>query len=1072
MITEQLRISLKNPVVCNHKIYGQDLLPGLAYIDLIYQIFREYGFAHHELELKNVAIYDPLIVKQDDEILLNIQCIESKEGQWRIRVDGQTQQYGNIVQETKHYVTAEMYKRTPVAFNETLDVPGLKQVAKSKIALDTMYEQCRHQELVHTGLMKAEGQIYVMDAGIVIDIALGPDGLAQAEHFLFHPALIDGSGIGSGWLLSSPLNADQKLYLPLFYESFCASALVQTHCYTRVQRASVRLEKELIYLTLEFFDASGQKVAELKNFASKLVRSAELIHPERAATTQPQRETLSTSSSASMPVPSSAIEGTATYSTIEDFLRQMLAQWLNVPKEQIEPGVGYYQMGLDSRGLLEVVKAVESKIGVSLSPILLFEYTTIAELTTFLAEHYAEHFHSISAVGSQADRIVPIASPEVVPSSIPVPSAPSVPTPVFPSEMTADIAIIGMAGRYPQAATLQEFWHNLTQGKDCITEIPASRWDWRQYDDITSPSGKHLSRWGGFIDDPDCFDPQFFHISPREAEMMDPQERLFLQTCWETVEDAGYTPRTLVAPQGRHRRHPVGVFVGVMHKDYTLLGADAAAQGHRVPLSLNYAQIANRVSYHCNFHGPSMAIDTVCSSSLTAVHLAVESIRRGECQVALAGGVNLSLHPQKYLTYGSWDMHSSDGRCRTFGQGGDGYVSAEGIGAVLLKPLRQAEQDGDRIYAVIKGSAINHVGMVSGISVPSPVAQADAIEQCLEQSGIDPRTISYVDAHGTGTSLGDPIEIQGLVKAFSQRTQEKQFCAIGSVKSNIGHAESAAGISGLSKVALQLYHRTLVPSLHAEDLNPHLNLSQSPFYVQRTTEAWQQPVVVEQGVEVRYPRRAGLSSFGASGSNAHLILEEYISRRPALPAASESVPTIVPLSARNRERLQAYAKKMRAALHGGMCLADVAYTLQVGREAMEERVACVVSSIAELKDRLAAIEEGQEQVEGCWRGQVKSGKRGSEAVRQDQSTEASVRAWIERGDISRIAEAWAQGLEIDWNELYDANKPGRMSLPTYPFERERYWIPETNAGASNATVRHVLHPLLHLNILRFHRTAF
>ena len=271
--------------------------------------------------------------------------------------------------------------------------------------------------------------------------------------------------------------------------------------------------------------------------------------------------------------------------------------------------------------------------------------------------------------------------------------------------------------------------------------------------------------------------------------MMDPQERLFLQTCWETVEDAGYTPRTLVAPQGRHRRHPVGVFVGVMHKDYTLLGADAAAQGHRVPLSLNYAQIANRVSYHCNFHGPSMAIDTVCSSSLTAVHLAVESIRRGECQVALAGGVNLSLHPQKYLTYGSWDMHSSDGRCRTFGQGGDGYVSAEGIGAVLLKPLRQAEQDGDRIYAVIKGSAINHVGMVSGISVPSPVAQADAIEQCLEQSGIDPRTISYVDAHGTGTSLGDPIEIQGLVKAFSQRTQEKQFCAIGSVKSNIGHAE-------------------------------------------------------------------------------------------------------------------------------------------------------------------------------------------------------------------------------------------------------------------------------------------
>jgi acyl transferase domain-containing protein len=241
--------------------------------------------------------------------------------------------------------------------------------------------------------------------------------------------------------------------------------------------------------------------------------------------------------------------------------------------------------------------------------------------------------------------------------------------------------------------------------------------------------------------------------------------------------------------------------------------------------------------------------------------------------VALAGGVNLSLHPYKYLSYGIMGLHSSDGYCRTFGKGGDGYVSGEGIGAVLLKPLQKAIRDRDHIYAVIKGSTINHGGRVSGISVPSPVAQADMIRTCLEKTGIDPRTITYIEAHGTGTALGDPIEIQGLVKAYRHYTRDRQFCSIGSVKSNIGHLEAAAGISGLCKVALQLHYKTLVPSLHSRELNPYIDFKQSPFYVQHQTEAWKQPVIRENHREVVYPRRAGLSSFGATGSNAHVIIE-------------------------------------------------------------------------------------------------------------------------------------------------------------------------------------------------------
>ncbi|TCS93646.1 SDR family NAD(P)-dependent oxidoreductase [Hazenella coriacea] len=1080
MITEQLSITLKNPIVCNHKAYGQDILPGLAYIDLIYQIFREHGFSYHELELRNLSIYHPLIVGPNEEIMLNIQCRESQEGQWRISIDGQVLQNGAVAQGTKQYVTAEMFKRKPVEFEETLNLQVRKQSAKNIVDLDEIYEQCQHQELMHTGFMKAIGQIYDVDESVLIDLSVGPDASSYADVFMFHPTLMDASGIGSNLLLSSLLKEEQRLYLPLFYESFCASELLQTRCITRVQSSSVRQENELIYLTFEFFNESGKKIAELKNFASKLVRGAELINPNRQQTIHSSEGMKVDSSSFSHPNVSDPINKTI-YNKIERFLRQLLAERLQKSQEQIESQVGYYEMGLDSPGLLQVVEAIENKIGVSLSPTLLFEYTTIAELSTYLVDNYSTHFSTnttkldIEGVALATSSMSPDAVDPVISQVIEegygqkqkngIP--PKRPTPT----VEGDIAIIGMAGRYPQASNIQEFWNNLKEGKDCITEIPASRWDWQRFEGITSPSGKSISKWGGFIDAPDCFDPQFFRISPREAETMDPQERLFLETCWETIEDAGYTPKTLTATQGRNQRQHVGVFVGVMHKDYSLVGAESLSRENIFPLSLNYAQIANRVSYYCNFHGPSMAVDTVCSSSLTAVHLALESIRHGECEVALAGGVNLSLNPDKYISYG--DMHSTDGYCRTFGKGGDGYVSGEGVGAVLLKPLHKAVEDGDQIYAVIKGSTINHVGTVSGMTVPSPVAQADLIETCLEKTGIDPRTISYVEAHGTGTSLGDPIEIQGLVKAFRQYTSDKQFCSLGSVKSNIGHAESAAGISGLSKVALQLHHKTLVPSLHSEELNPYLDLHSSPFYVQQQMGEWKQPVIMENGCEVSYPRRAGLSSFGASGSNVHIILEEYLPNevQEQTPVLLR-MPVIIPLSARNKERLQEYANKLLAFLHEGIHLSELAYTLQVGREAMEERVAFIVKDIPELMEKLAAFGEGKEEINDCWSGQIKHGKEMVDFFSADQDALELIDKWFKKGNLKKIAELWVKGLSMDWSGLYSDHKLKRISLPTYPFAKERYWVPEADTQTNSKANTQVLHPLLHQNTSDFSEQRF
>ncbi|EFG64222.1 SDR family NAD(P)-dependent oxidoreductase, partial [Streptomyces sp. SPB074] len=358
------------------------------------------------------------------------------------------------------------------------------------------------------------------------------------------------------------------------------------------------------------------------------------------------------------------------------------------------------------------------------------------------------------------------------------------------------VAIVGVAGRYPGAADLDAFWANLAAGRDCVTEVPAERWDHDAlFDAEPGRPGRTYGRWGGFLDGMDRFDPLFFGISRREAERMDPQERLFLTVAWQTLEDAGYPPDSLTAER-------VGVFAGVMWNHFQFV---TDPDDETAPVSL-HSSVANRVSYTFDLRGPSIALDTACSSSLTAVQLAVESLRRGESTVALAGGVNLMPHPQKYLQLARGRWLSRDGRCRAFGEGGTGYVPGEGVGAVLLKPLDRALADGDHVHAVIRSARLNHSGRTSGFTVPSPTAQAELVADAVRDSGADVRALGYVEAHGTGTSLGDPIELEGLRAALSTFTPGPEHVAIGSVKTNIGHLESAAGIAGLTKVLLQLRH--------------------------------------------------------------------------------------------------------------------------------------------------------------------------------------------------------------------------------------------------------------------------
>ena len=425
------------------------------------------------------------------------------------------------------------------------------------------------------------------------------------------------------------------------------------------------------------------------------------------------------------------------------------------------------------------------------------------------------------------------------------------------------IAIIGMSGRYPLAGNLEEYWENLRVGRDCITEIPGDRWPLEGFyhpdKEEAVEQGKSYCKWGGFVDHFADFDCLFFNISPREALNMDPQERLFVEACWAVLEDAGYT-RAMLAERHGNR---VGVFAGITKTGFDLYGPQMWQHGEKFSPHTSFSSVANRVSYLFNLCGPSMPIDTMCSSSLTAVHEACEHLLRHECELAIAGGVNLYLHPTSYTGLCHQRMLSVDGRCKSFGMGGNGYVPGEGVGVVLLKPLTRAIADGDRIHAVIRATGINHDGKTNGYTVPNPNAQGALIRETLEKAGVPARAVSYIEAHGTGTDLGDPIEITGLNQAFRAWTRDTGFCAIGSVKSNIGHLEAAAGIAGLTKVVLQMQHGLLVPTLHVDELNPNIDFAESPFLPQRELAAWQRPRIEIDGSDAGiWPDRRAFPRLG------------------------------------------------------------------------------------------------------------------------------------------------------------------------------------------------------------------
>lgn len=679
------------------------------------------------------------------------------------------------------------------------------------------------------------------------------------------------------------------------------------------------------------------------------------------------------------------------------------------------------QQGMDSVASINLSSEIERQLSgvgapVRISRSLVFQYPSVGEIAGHLLQVHPKAVEAMLASAANAVQpaattalhaahgasapvlprvglATPIehaASPPKTPPHAPALHADDAPAPALSHEYRPDdVAIVGIAGEFPGADSLDELWALLDGGGDAITVIPPERWDWR-HDYVADPkcTAASYGRHGGFVRRAKQFDPAFFGIVPVEAARIDPQERRLLEIAYHTLEDGGHfgAPCT-----------DTGVFVAAMFGHYQNLDAPTG------PIGASFASIANRISYTFDFQGPSLCVDTMCSGSLTALHLAVNSLRNGECREALVGAVNLMPHPGKFKLLSEGRFLSPTGRCHSFGVEADGYVPGEGAVAVLIKPLRKAVADGNRIHGVIRGSALNSGGRTSGFTVPSARAQEQVIRKALQQAQVDPSQVDYVEAHGTGTSLGDPIEINALEAGYGPHAGGRRW--VGSIKSNIGHLESAAGLAGLAKLLLQFRHGRIAATRNCELVNPHLDLESSAFDLPRDGCDW-------RGTS---PRLAGLSSFGAGGSNGHIIVQEYM-------AAPVELPTLphypIALSGRTpralRERAQALARWIER--HPEANLYAMGCTLAVYREHFRHRACFVVADRDELLRQLKDF---------------------------DAAAPPTLPTAI--GPAVRVAvEQYLAGAKPTLDTLYPQRT--QLSLPHYVFEAQEYWD-DSIAGA-------------------------
>jgi 3-oxoacyl-(acyl-carrier-protein) synthase/acyl carrier protein/NADP-dependent 3-hydroxy acid dehydrogenase YdfG/ubiquinone/menaquinone biosynthesis C-methylase UbiE len=643
-------------------------------------------------------------------------------------------------------------------------------------------------------------------------------------------------------------------------------------------------------------------------------------------------------------VTSKRVEG----SHITTLIRSTISQVLHTPENELEADIPFSELGIDSLISLEIVTALQQKVGY-LPATILFEYPTIKLLANYIAENN-------SLVEQQSNEPAPAVVSAITTSP----------------EVKSGIAIVGMSGKFPGADSCAQLWDLLSSGEDAFKPIPSERW-------IKNNSSNAYTQTAALINDPHCFDHEFFNIAPIDAERMDPQERLFLQTTYHAIEDAGLSIKQLSGQS-------VGCYVGVMNHGYSLLSLNPDNQNY--PSSLFWS-IANRASYQFNWHGPSFAVDSACSSSLTALHTAVTALLHGDCDMAVVGGVNLITHPRQIDILCQLHMLSPSNQCKPFGNNADGFVDGEGVISIVLMPYQKAVDQNLKIYGSIRGSALNAGGKAHGYSAPNPKAQSELIKKALTRAQLHPKDIDVIEAHGTGTELGDPIELRALTEAYQNLPQ--QSIPIGSIKGTIGHLESAAGLASVVKVLLQMQHKQLAPSLHSAIENPHLKLKNTPFYINKSLSAY-----------TKSPVRAAISSFGAGGANAHVIIESH---EQIKAQAENQSHYLFALSAHSEGALQKELIHLRDALvHEQADLMALSYGYCCIRSPQKIRLGFVV-------------------------------KHRDELIKLCEMPLPLLRVSLNE---SELIAAFNQGIDVDFKPLFARNY--LSVLPAYPFDQFKHWV--------------------------------
>ncbi|RAP32030.1 hypothetical protein DID76_01545 [Candidatus Marinamargulisbacteria bacterium SCGC AG-414-C22] len=1021
------QFNFNEPCLKGHLVFDNQILLGVTYISLAFNAFYKFYSKECNFTLHKVTFLNPAIVNPDETLDVDIFFEKNND---KIIVEASLNHTTELSNKLamKGLITFETAK-TPI---DSFDIDLFKKNSHQLIDGDKIYSKLTN--IVYTTPMQSFKNVHIQGNESLSYLEVSNDILDDGHQYNLHPSLLDGALLGAVASLISKQN-ELNTYIPLFIKKVTINETPSIHCWSKA--TIIKSTEELLEADISLFNDNGHCFATLEGVSYKRLRNPELLLPNNLdQPTLPSSLNKSTLS----PVSPQDIQGDSLLEKIETYVVAKIKQAIDEPEVTISLNKNFMELGIDSNKLIEIANDIESEIGIELYPTLFFEYQCIHDLSQYFFEEYSHNFTQYLNIPEpfapnhtekeghdeyiqEADTAATKDQPVFTPSNN--------------SSKNSDIAIIGMSATLPGSKNLHEFWKHLDNKTNLIKEIPQDHFDYKPWYSSTQNMENSLySKWGSFIDDVDKFDSEFFGFVAREADVMDPQLRHLLQVLYHTTEDAGYINSI--------RGSNTGMFVGACFHDY-----QTEMIYQKKPIEVydgignSPTMLANRPSFYFDLKGPSFTIDTACSSSLVAIHQACKAIQNGECDMAFASGVNLLLTPGHYAYFCRLGALSKTGRCHTFDKRADGYVPGEGIAAILLKPLSEALKDGDQIHGIIKGSSVRHSGYTSTITAPSVTGEVSVIKNAWKDANIDPKSISYIEAHGTGTPLGDPIELQAIQKSFSEEANNEFSCYVGSAKAHLGHLEGAAGIVGVIKVLLSMKHQQIPAMPDFKDLNPLVKMSEN-MIINTATIPWKTS---------DYPRRAGVNSFGFGGAFAHVVLEEYIPpEQPLHQTIKNPASFLMVFSARNAKDLTCMAQNMLSYLktcsdeNQQQLLSNISYTLQVGRDSMEHRLTIITHSIADFVSKLEQLITTNEPVNHCLKGTRSSHETVTDLFNKDKALQASFQTYFSENTpkLSNIASLWVKGFDINWKLLYQQHLPNIISLPGYPFAKHSHWFFKRN----------------------------